>query len=96
MTFIIILLLLIVSITSTTLLYYALKRINQYENLLFEFQQIISYSTEKMKDVDSLGHYEADDETGFFFNQLKQLQLLLNDVFETEEVEEINDKKETE
>ena len=37
-----------------------------------------------MKEVDSKGHYESDDETGFFFEQLKQLQLLLDNIFESE------------
>ena len=27
-------------------------------------------------------HYESDDETGFFFEQLKQLQQLLGEIFE--------------
>ncbi len=60
----------------------ALGRINTYENFIIQFQQIIEYSTEKMKMVDQSGHYEADDETGFFFKQLKELQLLLNNIFE--------------
>jgi len=66
-------------------LFHALKRITQYENYLVQFQQIISFSTEKMKQVDSSGHYESDDETGFFFEQLKQIQTSLNGIFETEE-----------
>ena len=41
-------------------------------------------STEKMKEVDSKGHYESDDETGFFFQQLKQIQLSLDGIFEEE------------
>ena len=45
-----------------------------------------------MKQVDSKGHYESDDETGFFFEQLKQIQLLLDGVFE----EEIIDAKKEE
>ena len=69
-------------------LYFALKRINNYENLILEFQQIIQFSTEKMKQVDANGHYEADDETGFFFQQLKELQELLNGIFENEETGE--------
>ena len=44
-----------------------------------------------MKQVDSRGHYEADDETGFFFQQLKQIQLSLDGIFEEENV---NAKKE--
>ena len=74
-------------------LFYALKRINQYENYLIEFQQIISFSTEKMKSVDSSGHYESDDETGFFFEQLKQIQILLSEIFEIEEIPDGTEEK---
>ena len=77
----------LISVVSSTLLYFSLRRINQYEELLIQFQQIVNFSTEKMKQVDTRGHYEADDETGFFFKQLKDLQLLLNDVFENEETD---------
>ena len=76
------------SVGSSVILYFALKRINNYENLILEFQQIIQFSTEKMKQVDTNGHYEADDETGFFFQQLKELQELLNGIFENEETGE--------
>ena len=69
---------------SSTLLYFSLRRINQYENLIVEFQKIIEFATTKMKQVDAKGHYESDDETGFFFQQLKQLQELLNGIFENE------------
>ena len=74
----------LISIGSTILTYYSLKRINQYEGLIIEFQNIIEFATAKMKSVDAKGHYEADDETGFFFEQLKQLQELLNGIFENE------------
>ena len=37
-----------------------------------------------MKLVDERGHYESDDETSFFFNQLKDLQKILNNIFEEE------------
>ena len=74
----------LISIISTTLLFYALRRINQYEMLLIQLQQIITFSTDKMKQVDANGHYESDDETGFFFEQLKQIQLSLDNIFEEE------------
>jgi hypothetical protein len=48
-----------------------------------------------MKQVDSKGHYESDDETGFFFQQLKELQELLNGIFENETEENSSGKKET-
>ena len=44
-----------------------------------------------MKTVDSLGHYESDDETGFFFKQLKDLQKLLDGIFETDKLQEKTD-----
>ena len=80
-------------VVSSILLLFSLKRINEYENLILQFQQIIEFSTEKMKQVDSEGHYESDDETGFFFQQLKDLQLLLDGIFETEEGTNAKTKK---
>ena len=77
----------LISVVSSALLFFSLRRINQYENLITQFQQIITFSTEKMKQVDYQGHYESDDEVGFFFQQLKDLQLLLNDIFEEEKID---------
>jgi hypothetical protein len=37
-----------------------------------------------MKQVDASGHYESDDETGFFFTQIKELQTVLDELFEEE------------
>ena len=74
----------IISIFTSTLVYYSLRRITQYEELILEIQQVIKFSTDKMKLVDSKGHYESDDETGFFFKQLKQIQLSLDGIFEEE------------
>ena len=84
----------LISVGSTILTYYSLKRINQYEGLIVEFQNIIEFATAKMKQVDAKGHYESDDETGFFFQQLKDLQELLNGIFENEEEESGGAKEE--
>ena len=84
----------LIGVSSITLLLFSLKRINQYEGLIIEFQKIIEFATTKMKQVDSKGHYEADDETGFFFQQLKELQELLNGIFENEEEESGGAKEE--
>ena len=46
-----------------------------------------------MKLVDSKGHFESDDETGFFFKQIKELQNLLNDIFENENTKETKNAK---
>ncbi len=74
----------LISIFTSVLVYYSLRRITQYEELILEIQQVIKFSTDKMKLVDSKGHYESDDETGFFFEQLKQIQLSLDGIFEEE------------
>ena len=71
-------------------MWWLLRRITQYEEFILQIQQIIKFSTDKMKLVDAKGHYESDDETGFFFEQLKQIQLSLDEIFEEEAT---NDKK---
>ena len=78
----------LISVVSSVILYFSLRRITQYEELILQIQQVIKFSTEKMKLVDAKGHYESDDETGFFFQQLKDLQLLLNDIFEEETIDD--------
>ncbi|SVC12666.1 uncharacterized protein METZ01_LOCUS265520 [marine metagenome] len=78
----------LISVGASTLVYFSLRRINQYEGLLIEIQKIVEYATTRMKQVDAKGHYESDDETGFFFQQLKELQELLNGIFENEQIEE--------
>ena len=80
----------LISVISSTLLYFSLKRITQYEEFILQIQQVIKFATDKMKLVDSKGHYESDDETGFFFEQLKNIQLSLDGIFEEEAT---NDKK---
>jgi len=63
----------------------SMRRINQYEDLILQIQQIITFATDKMKQVDSTGHFESDDEVGFFFEELKSIQLSLDGVFEQTE-----------
>ena len=81
----IIILILIILIFVSYLLVLSLRKINQYESFILQLSRSVEISTHKMKQVDASGHYESDDETGFFFNQLKELQLLLNNVFEGDE-----------
>ena len=83
----------LISVVTSTLLFYSLRRINQYEDLIVQFQQIVTFATEKMKTVDVDGHYKSDDETGFFFEQLKELQESLNGIFESENIGEKVDAK---
>jgi hypothetical protein len=49
-----------------------------YMTYLNKFSEIIDYSHKKLKEVDSKGSFESDDEVGFFFQQLKALQEILD------------------
>lgn len=48
---------------------------NEYMN---KFSRIIEFSNEKLKQLDVKGSFKSDDEIGFFFNSIKDLQDLLN------------------
>ena len=80
---------------ATTLLgvvvFYALRRINDYENIILNISNIIESIKLQLKTIDDKGTFESDDEVGFFFTEIKQLGDELDSIFETE-VEE-NDKK---
>ena len=81
---ILLLLLILYSIFISYLVLASLRRINQFESVIIKLQQIIEYSTERLKIVDADGHYESDDETDFFFKQLKDIQQVLDSLFEKE------------
>lgn len=76
------------------LLFLALRRINDYENFIIQISQIVEFSASQIKKVDSSGHYESDDETNFFFEQLKEIQNLLSNIFEIETEGNTNAKTE--
>ena len=85
---------LIVNIILGTLIFYALKRIDNYEIFIIKISQIIEFTNSKLKEIDNAGHFESDDEVGFFFEQLKNIQIMLNDIFEIDNGE--NNAKEKE
>ena len=69
-------------------LYISLKRITQLENIIFNFYKIVNFVSETIKKIDESGHFESDDEVGFFFEEVKRLQSIMNDLFESTENEE--------
>ena len=66
------------------LFFYALKRINNYENIILKVNDTIEFINRQLKVIDDKGHFEADDEVGFFFDEMKQLGQELEQLFETE------------
>ena len=76
--------------------FYALRRINDYENIILNINNTIESINRQLKLIDDKGHFEADDEVGFFFDELKQLGKQLEELFETEEVGDDTQKKKEE
>tara|TARA_R100000234_G_scaffold116145_1_gene92879 strand:+ start:300 stop:584 length:285 start_codon:yes stop_codon:yes gene_type:complete len=66
---------------SLYLLFLSLKRINQLEQIIIEISNIIEYVTKRVKIIDNKGHFEADDEIGFFFEEIKRITKILNNLF---------------
>ena len=50
-----------------------------YLDYLDKLSRVIEVSDEKLKSIDARGTFESDDEVGFFFQQIKGLQDILND-----------------
>ncbi len=46
----------------------------QYNSYLTEFNKQIKFTSERLKKIDSKGIFESDDEIGWFFKQIKNLQ----------------------
>ena len=49
-----------------------------YQIYLNKISGIIELSDKKLKEIDHKGSFESDDEIGFFFQSVKQLQETLN------------------
>ena len=49
-----------------------------YMKYLDEISKTIEFSDEKMKKIDSQGIFKSDDEIGFMYEQIKELQKILS------------------
>ena len=72
--------------------FYSLRRINTYEDLLVEISDKTDFINNQLKQIDNRGTFEADDEVGFFFQELKELNSILNNLF-TQEVDDATIEK---
>jgi len=83
-TAIVILSLLVVALGYTT--YNLLRKNEKQEDILASYlsyldrlSRVIEVSDQKLKQVDARGTFKSDDEVGFFFQQIKGLQDILNE-----------------
>ena len=74
--------------------FYALRRINSYENIILNISNTVESIKLQLKVIDDKGTFESDDEVGFFFQEVKQLGKDLDNLFETEVEENEKETKE--
>ena len=63
-----------------------------YEEIILQINDKIEYVNAQLKLIDEKGTFEADDEVGFFFLELKEIGKLLDELFE--EVDDATTKEE--
>ena len=61
----------------------------EYYTFFQKLKSQISESNSKLKQIDRLGSFESDDEIGFFFKEVKEIQEVLNE-FQVKEIQEKN------
>jgi hypothetical protein len=84
-------LLLLIIAVACYVIYNLLMKVEKYEKIILEqtsliddiFMTILNMN-EKIKEIDQRGTFESDDEVGFFFNELKQMQSTLNQYIEND------------
>ena len=63
-----------------------------YEEIILQVNDKIDYVNKQLKLIDEKGTFEADDEVGFFFQELKEIGKILDNLFE--EVEDASKEEE--
>ena len=63
--------------------------LGSYLLYLDRISRVIELSDERLKKVDAKGSFESDDEIGFFFKEVKEIQEVLNE-FQVKEIQEKN------
>ena len=53
-----------------------------YQNWIEQFDIAIKDTDQKLNEIDNKGTFKSDDEVGFFFDYLKELNKGLSDLFE--------------
>ena len=83
----------IYSLFISYLLILSLRRINNFENVILNVQNIIDFSSQRLKIIDDKGTFESDDEVGFMFEELKNIQEVLDNLFENRIEENVDAEK---
>ena len=89
---------LVLSLIIIALLYAVWNLVRKYESLEDEMEFSEKYinlaydsmkkAYDRMKKIDRLGSFEADDESGYIFNEIKTVMEELNEVYELDATKE--------
>ncbi len=81
----VVILLSLVIVFEGMIIFYALRRINVYEQIFTELVGIIDYIKAQMDIIDNKGTFRSDDEVGFFWEAVKNMSNILSGLFDKEE-----------
>lgn len=59
------------------------KLVEGQQQVLSDISQVIEYSNIKIREIDAAGSFSSDDEVGFFFKGLQEIQETLNNYITT-------------
>ena len=65
-----------------------MRKTELLETWVEDFGDRVTRVQQELKDIDSTGHFESDDEIGSIFNSIKEVVDELNDLTEGEEISE--------
>ena len=76
----------VIVITETYVIWNLMRKTELLETWVEDFGDRITRVQQELKDIDSTGHFEADDEVGSIFESIKEVVNELNDLTEGEEI----------
>ena len=76
----------IVVLTEGYIIWNLMRKTELLETWIEDFGDRITRVQQELKDIDSTGHFEADDEVGSIFDSIKEVIDELNDLTEGEEI----------
>ena len=75
----------VVSLFLFITIFYALKRINAYEEIILKISTTVELINHQLKTIDEKGSFEADDEVGQTFKTIKDIISELEDKYGKED-----------
>ena len=76
----------IVVLTEGYVIWNLMRKTELLETWVEDFGDRIARVQQELKEIDSTGHFEADDEVGSIFTSIKEVVNELNDLTEGEEI----------